>query len=76
MSNENKNKKENWFVRAGKAIKKFFSDIKMELKKVVWMKPKQVVTATLAVLGACLLVGAVVWLVDLGMSELYNLIFG
>lgn len=76
MASDNKEKKANWFVRTGHAIAKFFREIRMELKKVVWMKPKQVVTATIAVIMACVLVGVVVWLVDFGMSALYKVIFG
>ncbi len=76
MATDNKEKKVNWFVKAGRSIAKFFREIRMELKKVVWMKPKQVATATVAVIMACALIGLVVWLVDFGMSELYAIVFG
>ena len=57
-------KKANWFVRAGRAIARYFRELKSELKKVVWPTPKQVVKNTLIV-GACVLcVGVFIWLFD------------
>ena len=57
-------KKENWFVRAWKAILRYFRELRSELKKVVWPTPQQVLKNTLIV-GACVLVvGVFIWLFD------------
>ena len=42
----------NFFVRAGKAIKKFCKDIKGEIKKIVWPDAKTVLKSTAVVLAA------------------------
>ena len=58
------NKKPNFFVRTGRAISKWFREMKSELKKVVWPSGKQLVNNTLVVLAAVLVVGVVVVLFD------------
>ena len=57
-------KKPNSFVRTGRAISKWFREMKSELKKVVWPSGKQLVNNTLVVLAAVLVVGVVVVLFD------------
>ena len=47
-------KKENFFVRAGKRISRWFREMKSELKKVVWPTKSQMINNTLIVL-ACVL---------------------
>ena len=54
----------NWFVRAGKAIKKFFKDIKGEIKKIVWPDAKTVCKSTLVVLAAVAICGVAIFAVD------------
>ena len=54
------NKKPNFFVRSGRAISKWFR----ELKKVVWPSGKQLVNNTLVVLASILIVGIIVCLFD------------
>ena len=58
------NKKPNFFVRTGRAIAKWFREMKSELKKVVCPSGKQLVNNTLVVLAAVLVVGVVVVLFD------------
>ncbi len=53
----------------------FFREYKSEIKKIVWPGPKNVVKNTLVVLAVCAVVLLIVWLVDLGMGELFNLVF-
>ena len=70
-------KKENWFVRTWGKVRKYFRELRSELKKVVWPTPKQVLKNTLIV-GACVLVvGIFIWLFDLvarlGFDGLYSL---
>lgn len=54
----------NWFVRAGKAIKKFFKDIRGEVKKIVWPDGKTVLKSTLVVLAAVAICGIAIFAVD------------
>ncbi len=64
-SKENKPAKEgNAFSRAGKAIKKFFKDLKGEIKKIVWPDGKTVVKSTLVVLVAVAICGIAIFGVD------------
>lgn len=64
----------NWFVRAGKAIKKFFKDVKGEIKKIVWPDGKTVFKSTLVVLVAVAICALAIFAVDqllsLGLSLL------
>lgn len=54
----------NWFVRAGKAIKKFFKDIKGEIKKIVWPDGKTVLKSTLVVLASVAVIGLAIFAID------------
>ena len=67
-------KKENWFARTWGKVKKYFRELKSELKKVVWPTPKQVAKNTLIVVCCVLAVGVFIWLFDavanLGISAL------
>ena len=57
-------KKENWFKRTWNGIRRYFRELRSELKKVVWPTPKQVGKNALVV-GACVLVvGVFIWLFD------------
>ena len=71
---EKKEKKPNFFKKAGSAIAGFFKGIVSEIKKVTWPTTKQVVSNTLSVLAFCLVVGAIIWLSDLGLDALMSLI--
>lgn len=64
-SKENKPAKEgSAFSRAGKAIKKFFKDLKGEIKKIVWPDGKTVVKSTVVVLFAVFICGLAIFGVD------------
>ena len=52
----------------------FFKDYKSEIKKIVWPGPRDVVKNTTIVLVMCLIVGAFIWLLDLGLGKLIELI--
>ena len=70
-------KKENWFARTWGSIRRYFRELRSELKKVVWPTPQQVLKNTLIV-GACVLVvGVFIWLFDfvarLGINGLIGL---
>ena len=54
-------KKENWFKRTWGKVRKYFRELRSELKKVVWPTPQQVGK----IVGACVLVvGVFIWLFD------------
>ena len=57
-------KKENWFKRTWGKVRKYFRELRSELKKVSWPTPKQVVKNTLIVVACVLVVGAFIWLFD------------
>lgn len=69
---EQKEKKEKLSARTGR----FFKEIRMEIKKVIWPSKKQLVNNTLMVFAACLAVGIVTWVADVGLGLLFRLLFG
>ncbi len=64
----------NWFQRAGKAIKKFFKDVKGEIKKIVWPDGKTVLKSTLVVLAAVVVCAGVIGGIDWVLSTLISLL--
>ena len=48
-------KKENWFKRTWGKVKKYFRELRSELKKVVWPTPQQVLKNT-AIVACCVVV--------------------
>ena len=65
-------KKENFFVRAGKRISRWFREMKSELKKVVWPDGKHVLKNTLIVIACTLVVGAIIVVFDLAGDYIYK----
>ena len=57
-------KNENWFKRTWSKTRKFFRELRSELKKVVWPTPQQVLKNALIVCGCVLVVGVFIWLFD------------
>jgi len=57
-------KKENWFKRTWSSIRRYFRELRSELKKVVWPAPQQVLKNTLIVAACVLVVGVFIWLFD------------
>ncbi len=58
------NKKRNVFVRAASRVKRFFRELKSELKKVAWPTKRQLINNTLIVLLCVLVVGVFIWVFD------------
>ena len=54
----------------------FFRDNKSEVKKIVWPGFRDVVKNTVIVLIMCLIVGALIWIVDFGLGRLLGVILG
>ena len=71
-------KKEHWFVSTWARIRRYFRELRSELKKVVWPTPKQVGKNSLVVAACVLVVGIFIWLFDFvanaGISGLIGLI--
>ena len=63
-----KAKKPNIFKRMGKAIAKFFKDLRGETKKIVWPGRQMVIKSTGIVLAAILVIGAGIWILDFAVS--------
>ncbi len=57
-------KKERWYKRAWSAVRRYFRELRSELKKVVWPTPQQVLKNTLIVMACVLVVGVFIWLFD------------
>ncbi|MGM9668867.1 MAG: preprotein translocase subunit SecE [Faecousia sp.] len=70
-------KKENWFKRTWGKVRRYFRELRSELKKVVWPTPRQVGKNSLVVAGCVLVVGVFIWLFDyvaqVGISGLISL---
>ena len=56
-------------------IKKWFHDMKSELKKVLWPTPKQLTTNTLVALVVMAIAAVVLWVFDKGAGAAVNAIF-
>ncbi|MFC0190586.1 preprotein translocase subunit SecE [Fictibacillus aquaticus] len=55
---------------------KFFSDVSKEMKKVTWPKRKEIVKYTTVVISTVVVMAVFFWAVDLGISQLVELILG
>ncbi len=60
-------------MRFGKRIGQFFRDGKMEIKKIVWPKPKAVFKNMGVVLATIVIIGAFVFGLDMGLMKLLGL---
>ena len=71
-------KKENWFKRTWGSIRRYFRELRSELKKVVWPTPQQVLKNALIVLACVVAVGVFIWLFDFiarqGVNGLISLV--
>ena len=65
-----KQKKENRFVRIGKRLKKSFSEIRIELKRVTWPTWKELFNYTITVLCVCIIMGILIYILDVGLRQL------
>ncbi|HBI55833.1 MAG TPA: preprotein translocase subunit SecE [Firmicutes bacterium] len=53
----------------------FLKDVRRELKKVQWPNRHELTTYTAIVLLSVVVVGAIIWVVDLGYQQILTLIF-
>jgi preprotein translocase subunit SecE len=54
--------------------KRHFRNMVQEMKKVHWPSKKNIVVYTMVVIVACILVAALIWIMDLAIGGLMNLI--
>lgn len=54
--------------KSGNRVVRFFKEVKSEMKKVVWPSKKQVINNTLIVIAAVVLIGVVIWALDMLFS--------
>jgi len=52
----------------------YFKGVKAETKKVIWPSKKELVNYTGVVILMCVIVGLIVWVLDLGIARLLSLI--
>ncbi len=69
-------KKQNIFSRTFTRVKKFFRELRSELKKVVWPTRSQMINNTLIVLLCVLVVGVFIWVFDAVAGLIVNGIIG
>ena len=69
-------KKENFFVRTGKRLSRWFREMKSELKKVQWPGWKQVAKNTGIVIACVIVVGIFIWLFDAVAGALIEFLLG
>ena len=55
---------------------RFFKDVWNELRKVTWPEKKELLSATLAVIGFIVIMAIIIGLFDFGLGELFNLVVG
>ena len=69
-------KKENFFVRLWKKIKKLCRDIISEMKKVVWLSKTETKKSSILVIVTVLAIAAAIGVVDTVFSTIINFIAG
>ena len=69
-------KKENFFVRLGKKIKKLCRDLASEMKKVVWLSKAETKKSSILVIVTVVAIAAAIGVVDTVCSAIINLIAG
>jgi preprotein translocase subunit SecE len=72
---DNETKKVSRFKRSGQGIVKLYSEIRVELKKVIWPNRTQLINNTATVLLFCLIVGGIIWIADAGFTKIAEAVF-
>lgn len=63
-------KLKSWFLR----VQEFFRDVRYEMRKVVWPDRHSTMLYTWVVAASVVVVGAVIWLFDVGLSAVLRLV--
>jgi preprotein translocase subunit SecE len=59
-----------------KTFVKFYKEVRSELKKVIWPNRTQLTNNTITVLGACAVIGLLIWGSDQVFERLVDLFLG
>jgi len=59
-----------------KLLKTYFSDVKIELKKVTWLSKNEMLGSTLVVWVFAIIVALFLFVVDFGIAELISRLLG
>jgi preprotein translocase subunit SecE len=70
-----KNKFILFFQKVGLRFAKFFGEIRLELKKVIWPNRKQLINNTSTVLLTCAFVGVIIVAFDFGIGQIVDKVF-
>lgn len=65
---ENEVKKVSRLKRIGQGLAKQVREVRVELKKVIWPSRTQLINNTVTVLIFCVVVGAIIWIADVGLT--------
>ncbi|MCD6571434.1 MAG: preprotein translocase subunit SecE [Deltaproteobacteria bacterium] len=57
-------------------LKRFFLEVRAEMRKVTWSGRKEVRSGTIAVLVLSGIVSIFLWIVDFGLSQLVRVVLG
>ncbi len=60
-------------AKKGIDLAKFFKETRAEIRKVTWPNRKELIQHTEVVITSIILVGAVLWIVDLAFGQVLNL---
>jgi preprotein translocase subunit SecE len=60
----------------GRAIRQFFLDARIEVRKVVWPSRQETIQTTLIVFAVVLAMGVFLWLVDMGLLAIVRRVTG
>lgn len=58
-----------------KNMVRFFKEVRHELRKVIWPNKQQLTNNTVTVLLSCLVIGAIIWVVDIGLVKVSEFVF-
>ncbi len=61
-----------WVPTKANELKRFFIEVKAELKKVTWPGRDEVQTTTIVVIGTTIFFGFYLWGLDIGFSRLLS----
>lgn len=61
---------------SGRSLWKFLSDVRIELKRVIWPSRRQTMVYTVVVIAACIFVSVLLYVVDTSVSYLLRWLLG
>jgi preprotein translocase subunit SecE len=62
------------FAQLFERVKKFFKELRSEIKKIVWPTRQQVVNNTGVVIASVMLVGGFIWILDFVLRHIIEIV--